>query len=81
MGSGKSVCCSVGTSDRGNVMNTVQAKLDVDGFVFASFGLESPSEFDDVTQEIADEIDESEQERQDSLQFVRELFSELIETT
>jgi hypothetical protein len=60
---------------------TVEAKLDVEGFIFASFGLESPSEFDDVTQEIADEIDELECERRDSFEFVFKLFSELIETS
>jgi len=62
-------------------MKTISAKLDINGFVFASFGKESPSEVDDVTQEIADDIDELERERQDSLQFVRELFSELMETS
>lgn len=60
-------------------MTTVQAKLDVYGFVFASFGEESPSKVDDIFQEIADDIDELDREREDSLQFVRELFSELIE--
>jgi len=62
-------------------MKTISAKLDINGFVFASFGLESTCEVDDVTQEIADDIDELERERQDSLQFVRELFSELMETS
>jgi hypothetical protein len=60
---------------------TISAKLDVDGFIFASFGKESDCELDDISIEIADDIDELEIERKDSLLFVFELFSELMETS